>query len=279
MKQRQFQQVDVFSKIPYLGNPVAVVLDADGMTEQQMAQFANWTNLSETTFVLPPINAEADYRVRIFTPSQELPFAGHPTLGTCHAWLRAGGKPKSSSIYQECAAGLIEIRQDGDVLSFAAPERRKAGPLERHIVEQIIAGLQISAEDVIDHQWCDNGPPWQALLLRSAGQVLNARPDPLVIKDVDFLGLVGPSVQGPHAFDIRGFFPGQTRFSEDPVTGSLNAAVAQWLIGKGFAPSYYEARQGTILGRDGRIFITADPQHQVWVGGASVACITGHVML
>ena len=164
-------------------------------------------------------------------------------------------------------------------MSFAAPQRRKSGPLDRSIVEQVIVGLQLSAEDVIDHQWCDNGPPWQALLLRSADLVLKARPDPLVMKDVDFLGLVGPSADGSHAFDIRAFFPGQARFSEDPVTGSLNAAVAQWLIGKGLAPAQYEARQGTILGRDGRIFVESDQQGRVWVGGSSVACIAGHVML
>ena len=279
MKQRPFQQVDVFSNALYMGNPVAVVLDADGLNDHQMAQFANWTNLSETTFVLPPIHPDADYRVRIFTPSQELPFAGHPTLGTCHAWLQAGGKPKSTSIYQDCAAGLIEIRQEGDILSFAAPVRRKTGPLDQLHLDQIIAGLNLSPEDVLDHHWCDNGPPWQALLLRNAELVLNASPDPAIIKDVEFLGLVGPSTQGPHAFEIRGFFPGQTRFSEDPVTGSLNAAVAQWLIGKGLAPSRYQARQGTVLGRDGRIFVTTDQAQQVWIGGASSACIVGHVML
>lgn len=279
MKQRPFQQIDVFSSTPYLGNPVAVVLDADGLSDHQMKQFANWTNLSETTFVLPPIHPEADYRVRIFTPSQELPFAGHPTLGTCHAWLQAGGKPKSASIYQDCAAGLIEIRQEGDILSFAAPVRRRTGPLDRLHLDQIIAGLNLSPEDVLDHQWCDNGPPWQALLLRNADLVLNARPDPEIIKDVEFLGLVGPSIQGPHAFEIRGFFPGQTRLSEDPVTGSLNAAVAQWLIGKALAPSRYQARQGTVLGRDGRIFVTTDPSQQIWIGGASIACIVGQVML
>jgi len=279
MKQRRFQQVDVFSTTPYMGNPVAVVLDAEGLSDHQMAQFANWTNLSETTFVLPPIHPEADYRVRIFTPSQELPFAGHPTLGTCHAWLQAGGKPKATSIYQDCAAGLIEIRQEGDILSFAAPVRRKTGPLDRLHLDQIISGLNLTPEDVLDHQWCDNGPPWQALLLRDATLVLNARPDPAIIKDVEFLGLVGPAAQGPHAFEIRAFFPGQARFSEDPVTGSLNAAVAQWLVGQGLAPPRYEARQGTVLGRDGRIFVTTDPSQQIWIGGACIACIVGQVML
>ena len=277
MSGRAFQQVDVFSGKAFSGNPVAVVFDADGLSAAQMAQFANWTNLSETTFVLQPTDPRADYQLRIFTPAQELPFAGHPTLGTCHAWLQAGGKPKADRIIQQCAAGLIDIKAEGDILSFAAPPRRRSGPLDPAILDQITRGLGLSAGDVIAHQWCDNGPPWQSVMLASDALVLAAKPDPAIITDVDFLGLIGPSRQGPFAFEVRGFFPGATRFNEDPVTGSLNAALAQWLITGDLAPKSYKARQGSALGRDGHIHLQMDEQGQVWVGGQSITCITGHV--
>lgn len=277
MSARTFQQVDVFSGNAFSGNPVAVVFDADGLSTAQMAQFANWTNLTETTFVLAATDPRADYQVRIFTPSQELPFAGHPTLGTCHAWLQAGGNPKADRIIQQCAAGLIEIKTEDDILSFAAPHRRRSGPLDPATLDQITRGLGLSGDDVIAHQWCDNGPPWQSVLLTSDALVLAAKPDPAIIADVDFLGLIGPCRHGLFAFEVRGFFPGATRFNEDPVTGSLNAALAQWLIAGDLAPKSYKAHQGTALGRDGHIHLQMDEQGQVWVGGQSITCITGRV--
>jgi PhzF family phenazine biosynthesis protein len=279
MMKRNFEQVDVFTVKPYMGNPVAVVFDAAGLLTDEMARFANWTNLSETTFICPPTEPSADYLLRIFTPSQELSFAGHPTLGSCHAWLRSGGKPKSSSVVQQCAAGLIEIRNEGDILSFAAPKRQRSGPLVEASLKQIIAGLNISSDDIIAHEWCDNGPPWQTVLLRSDELVLNAKPNPQIIKDIDFLGLVGPSNNSPFAFEVRAFFPSTSGLTEDPVTGSLNAAIAQWLIGHGLAPKNYMARQGTALNRCGIVHLNMDEMGQVWVGGQSVSCITGTVAL
>ncbi|HUN48011.1 MAG TPA: PhzF family phenazine biosynthesis protein [Stellaceae bacterium] len=278
MTQRRFQQVDVFTEQPYFGNPVAVVLDGHGLTPEAMQRVANWTNLSETTFVLPPKDAKADYHVKIFTPSRELPFAGHPTLGTCHAWLASGGKPKGAMIVQECAVGLIQIRRDGGRLAFAAPPPRRMEPLDAETLERIASGLRIRRDDILDHSWCDNGPPWQAVLLRSARQVLEAAPDIGILGEMD-LGLVGPHPEGPLAFEVRAFFPVDGSFREDPVTGSLNAALGQWLIAKGHAPARYQAAQGTKLGRRGRIHIERDGDGQVWVGGQSVTCMTGEVAL
>lgn len=280
---RPFEQVDVFTTIPYYGNPVAVVLDGTGLDTDQMQQFTNWTNLSECTFVLPPTDRAADYQVRIFDPNRELPFAGHPTLGTCHAWLRAGGNPKNDGVVvQECGVGLVPIRREieADRLAFAAPALIKSGPLAEDDVERIAVGLRVDRSDILDHAWCDNGPNWRGVLLRSAAQVLALQPDPVVLADWD-IGVVGlhdfPFVGEPD-IEIRAFFPGNAGLTEDPVTGSLNAAVAMWLIGNGTLPNRYLAAQGTAMGRAGRVFIERDGD-EIWVGGASVSCITGHVAI
>lgn len=286
MTQRAFQQVDVFTALPYLGNPVAVVLDGRGLSTEEMQSFTRWTNLSEATFVLPPEHPEADYKLRIFYPSAELPFAGHPTLGSCHAWLKAGGKPKADQIVQECGVGLVKIRRDGDRLAFAAPPLRKSGPLPDEDVALIARGLGVPRTDIVAHAWCDNGPNWRGVMLRDAAQVLALRPDASVLAGLD-VGVIGPrgkvGVVGARddgcAFEVRAFFPGNNGMAEDPVTGSLNAALAQWLIGAGMAPERYIASQGTALGRAGRVFVERDADGAVWIGGASVTCIEGQVQL
>lgn len=268
-----FRQVDVFTARPLLGNPVAVVHDGQGIDTDRMHAFTHWTNLSEATFVLPPSDPAADYRVRIFCPGRELPFAGHPTLGTCHAWLEAGGEPRGEVIVQECGAGLVRIRREDDVLSFAAPPLRRSGPLGEAEVERIALGLGIDRSDVVDHQWCDNGPGWQSVLLDSAEQVLALRPDPQVLAGID-VGVIGPHASGEVDFEVRAFFPGNAGLTEDPVTGSLNAALAQWLIGTGRAPDAYLAAQGTAMGRAGRVFVRRDGE-DIWVGGACVTVLAG----
>ena len=283
MEVRRFEQVDVFTAVAYRGNPVGVVLDGHGLTNDQMQQFTNWTNLSECTFVLPPTDPAADYRARIFCPGRELPFAGHPTLGTCHAWLRAGGTPKTAdTIVQECGVGLVRIKRDStfDRLAFAAPPLIKSGPLTEDEVVVIARGLGVDRADIVDHAWCDNGPNWRGVLLRSATQVLALRPDPVVLADWD-VGVVGlhdrPSAGEPDV-EIRAFFPGNSGLTEDPVTGSLNAAVAMWLIGNGTLPDRYLAAQGTAIARAGRVYVERDGD-EIWVGGASVSCVTGHVTI
>jgi PhzF family phenazine biosynthesis protein len=274
---RPFQQVDVFTSAPYLGNPVAVVLNAGGLTDPELQRFARWTNLSETTFVLPPTDAGADYRVRIFTPSQELPFAGHPTLGTCHAWLSAGGTPSHRGvIVQECRAGLVRVRQAADGLAFAAPPLLRSGPPGEALVAHIAGILGVARADIVDAQWADNGPGWVAVLLRSAEAVLALRPG---ITDVD-LGVVGPYPPGsPEAFEVRAFMPKDGGTDEDPVTGSLNASLAEWLLRTGRAAAPYVASQGTVLGREGRVHVSRDDDGTIWVGGGTVTCVTGEVEL
>lgn len=288
MQERQFQQVDVFTAVPYRGNPVAVVLDGQGVSDADMQDFTNWTNLSEATFVLPPTHAEADYRLRIFCPGRELPFAGHPTLGSCHAWLQAGGKPKGEYVVQECGVGLVKLKRDGDKLAFAAPPLRKGGPLDEADVALIARGLGIARSDIVGHAWCDNGPNWRGVMLKSAEQVLALKPDANILAGLD-VGVVGPrgkvGVVGSRsgdddcAFEVRAFFPGNNGMAEDPVTGSLNAALAQWLIGAGIAPERYVASQGTALGRAGRVHVQRDAGGEIWIGGASVTCIAGQVRL
>jgi PhzF family phenazine biosynthesis protein len=291
---RAFKQVDVFTAEPYRGNPLAVVLDGIGLSEAEMQQFTNWTNLSEATFVLPPLNDRADYRVRIFCPGRELPFAGHPTLGTCHAWLEAGGLAKGKAIVQECGVGLVKIRREGKRLAFAAPPRRNDGPLDAAEVDLITRGLGLSASDIVDHAWCDNGPRWRGLLLRSAELVLALKPNATILAGLDIgvvaprakVGVVGhrakveisPRVDDDVAFEVRAFFPGNNGMVEDSVTGSLNAGLAQWLIGAGHAPPNYIASQGTMVGRTGRVHIES-ADGEIWVGGESVTCIDGHVQL
>jgi PhzF family phenazine biosynthesis protein len=288
MSQRAFQQVDVFTAVPYRGNPVAVVLDGAGLSTEQMQAFTNWTNLSEATFVLPPTQAGADYRLRIFCPGRELPFAGHPTLGSCHAWLQAGGQPRGEHVVQECGVGLVKIKRDGTRLAFAAPPLRKGGPLPEDDLALIARGLGLARTDIVGHAWCDNGPNWRGVMLRSADQVLALRPDGAVLSGLD-IGVVGPrgkvgvvgsrSAGDDCAFEVRAFFPGNNGMTEDPVTGSLNAALAQWLIGAGLAPDQYVASQGTALGRAGRVHVQRDAQGEIWIGGASVTCIAGSVEL
>jgi PhzF family phenazine biosynthesis protein len=275
---RQFRQVDVFTATPYLGNPVAVVLDADGLDDEQMQRFARWTNLSETTFVLPPEAAGADYRVRIFTPGTELPFAGHPTLGTCHAWLEAGGRPATGGvIVQECGVGLVELRSAESGLTFAAPPLLRGGPVDDQVAQHVADVLNLDRADIVDLQWADNGPGWIAVLLASADAVLAVRPGAAVDLHI---GIAGPYPAGsPEAFEVRAFFLKDGVADEDPVTGSLNASLAQWLLASGRATAPYVASQGTLLGRRGRVHISRDGDGQVWVGGGTVSCVTGVVDL
>ena len=288
MRLRDFKQVDVFTEQPYRGNPVAVVLDAEGLSDTEMQEFTNWTNLSEATFLLPPTQSGADYRVRIFCPGRELPFAGHPTLGSCHSWLEAGGKPRGEHVVQECGVGLVKLRRDGTRLAFAAPPLRRSGPLPEEDVQLIARGLGVARSDIVGHAWCDNGPNWRGVLLQSAQQVLALKPDAGMLAGLD-VGVVGPrgkvGVVGSRAsgddcaFEVRAFFPGNNGMAEDPVTGSLNAALAQWLIGAGLAPDRYVASQGTALGRAGRVHVERDASGETWIGGASVTCVDGNVRL
>ena len=274
---RPFTQVDVFTTTPYAGNPVAVVLDGDGLTTDEMQRFANWTNLSETTFVLPPADPAADYLVRIFTPTLELPFAGHPTLGTCHAWLEAAKTPKRDDvIVQECGAGLVPLRRTGDGLAFQAPQLVRSGAVDEALIGEICAAMGIERTAVVDAAWADNGPGWIALLLASADEVLAVRPS-FIDQDV---GLVGPHPEGSaEAWELRAFFPKDGVSVEDPVTGSLNASVAMWLLGNGRATAPYVARQGTALGRAGRVHVSRDDDGAIWIGGGTVTCIEGQVEL
>lgn len=274
---RAFSQVDVFSTEPYAGNPVAVVLDGGGLTSGEMQRFAHWTNLSETTFLLPSSDLGADYRARIFTAVAELPFAGHPTLGTCHAWLSAGGAPRRGDVVvQECGAGFVSVRRTANGLAFAAPPVLRSGPVEESLVQHIASVLGISRAEILDAEWADNGPGWVAVLLDSAAAVLALRPR---FVDLD-LGVVGPYPPGsPQAFEVRAFFPKEGSTVEDPVTGSLNASLAQWLLKTGRAAAPYVASQGTALGRSGRVHISLDAKGTIWVGGGTVTCVEGHVEL
>jgi PhzF family phenazine biosynthesis protein len=273
----QFTQVNVFSADPLAGNPLAVVHAAEGLSEVQMAALARWTNLSETTFLLPPTDAGADYYVRIFTPGGELPFAGHPTLGSCHAWLAAGGKPrKPDVVVQQCGVGLVRVRYDGPRLEFAAPPLRRTGELEPNVLTKIAKALALSPSDIVHHQWVDNGPGWCAVMLASARQVQSLKPDWALLDPLK-LGVVGPHDTGHDAdFEVRAFVGGGGY--EDPVTGSLNASLAQWLIGAGLAKSSYIAAQGAALQRAGRVHLRKDGE-EVWVGGDVVDVIRGEINL
>lgn len=270
----RFSQVDVFTHELTDGNPVAVVHAADGLSDDVMAAFARWTNLSETTFLLAPTDPDADYRLRIFTTYGELPFAGHPTLGSARAWLAAGGVPRRpGELLQECGAGLVRVRESAGRLAFAAPPLRRSGPVAEADLRQVVESLGISRSDVVDAQWADNGPGWVALLLADADAVLSVEPGPF--GDIDKVGIVGPHAPGGDAdFEVRAFFPA----GEDPVTGSLNAGIAQWLIGSGRAPESYVAAQGTRRGRRGRVHVDSDGD-DIWVGGDTVVGITGTVDL
>ena len=276
----EFKQVDVFSTVALKGNPVAVVLNADSLTDGQMADFARWTNLSETTFVLKPQNPEADYRLRIFTTLKELPFAGHPTLGSCHAWLEAGGTPKGEEIIQECSAGLIRIRRDAGQLAFTAPPLLRTGAVESELLQRICGGLGIELQAVVLARWVDNGPGWVALMLRDREQVLALNPDYAQLMGLS-IGVVAPWNAGRDGdeaqFEVRAFCAGEG-MPEDPVTGSLNAGLAQWLIGEGLAPARYVASQGTAMGRAGRVAIEQIGD-DIWVGGSAETCISGQLSL
>jgi PhzF family phenazine biosynthesis protein len=280
---RAFAQVDVFTGRACYGNGLAVVLDGTGLATEDMQRFTDWTQLSEATFLLPPTQqgaaGGADYRVRIFCPGRELPFAGHPTLGSCHAWLEAGGSPKQAGfVVQECGVGLVRLRREHERLAFAAPPLRRGGPLPEARIDELARALRVPRGEVLAGAYCDNGPGWQALMLRSADQVLALDPDRLALAG-QAVGVIGAHAAGSEfAFEVRAFFPGANGTAEDPVTGSLNAALAQWLIGAGLAPTRYVARQGTALGRDGRVFVDRQGQ-DIWIGGQSVTCIRGNVAL
>ncbi|HEY3531379.1 MAG TPA: PhzF family phenazine biosynthesis protein [Nocardioides sp.] len=271
---RPFSQVDVFSTEPLTGNPVAVVHDADGLSDEEMQRFAHWTNLSETTFLLTPTDRAADYRLRIFTPSAELPFAGHPTIGSAHAWLEAGGEPSSDrELAQECGAGLLRIRRT-ERLAFAAPPLLRDGPVSDDERRQILTALRLGDDDVVDISWGDNGPGWVVVLMRHAEAVLDVRPDWSSFGDLD-IGVVGPYPEGSEcAVEVRAFCP-SIGVVEDPVTGSLNASIGQWLAGESL-PTSYVASQGTALGRRGRVHVEKDGD-TVWVGGDAATTIKGTV--
>jgi PhzF family phenazine biosynthesis protein len=283
LKPRPFHQVDVFTATPYLGNGLAVVLDGSGLSDEAMLRFCNWTQLSEAAFLLPPTQAGADYKVRIFSPGRELPFAGHPTLGSCHAWLQAGGQPQAEFIVQECGVGLVRIRQEsattGTRLAFAAPPRKRSGPLDADELARITQALNLRDSDVQMSAWCDNGPPWRGLLLRDAAQVLALQPQLHLLQGLD-VGVVGAHPAGSACqFEVRAFFTASVNaVGEDAVTGSLNAALAQWLMAAGVAPQSYIAAQGTCLGRAGRVHVQKLGQ-DIWIGGDSVTCIEGQVLL
>jgi PhzF family phenazine biosynthesis protein len=274
----QFSQIDVFASAITEGNPLAVVHDADDLDSKQMAAFARWTNLAETTFLLQPTTPEADYRVRIFNTQRELPFAGHPTLGSARAWLEAGGMPHTAGeIVQECGAGLIRVRIDGDRLAFAAPSLIRDGAVDDADLKQVIRGLGVDPGRVVDAKWADNGPGWVAVLLDSAQTVLDLEPDQSLFGENKQVGVVGAHPEGSGAaFEIRAFTasPG----GEDPVTGSLNASIAQWLIGTDRAPSSYVAAQGTVIHRRGRIHVDQLGE-DIWIGGETVVGISGSVEL
>lgn len=276
---RRFAQVDVFSSTQYLGNPVAVVLEADGLDADMMQRVARWTNLSETTFLLPASSAEADYRLRIFTPGGELPFAGHPTLGSAHAWLESGGIPRDpATIVQEVEAGLIAIRRDGDLLSFAAPPTIRSGDLDEQYVGQIAEAFGIERSKILAHQWVDNGPGWAVVRLATAQEVLDLTPDLARIPDA-MVGAIGAYPEGAeHAFEMRTFAPA-LGIAEDPVCGSMNASVGQWLVRSGAVAGGYRVSQGSRLGRAGDIVITVGDDGSVWVGGSTTTLFRGEALI
>jgi PhzF family phenazine biosynthesis protein len=273
-----FTQVDVFTDRPLLGNPLAVVHDADPLDEARMQAFARWTNLSETTFLLRPTDPAADYRVRIFTPGGELPFAGHPTLGSCHAWRERGGREQTPGlVVQQCEVGRVRIRIEADRTAFAAPALRREA-VDAALLDRVLPALGLVAADVVASQWLDNGPRWLGLLLRDAATVLRIEPDHVALAPLAKVGVVGPHPAGSDAqFEVRAFAAG-VGVPEDPVTGSLNAGLGQWLIGDGLAPEAYVAAQGTRLGRAGRVHVGREGD-AVWVGGSSVSVVRGEVVL
>ncbi|GAA4519259.1 PhzF family phenazine biosynthesis protein [Brachybacterium paraconglomeratum] len=287
-RRRPFAQLDVFADRPQRGNPLAVVLEADGLSAEDMQRVARWTNLSETTFLLSPTDPGADYRVRIFTPTGELPFAGHPMLGTARAWLDAGGVPAGERIVQECAAGLIEVRRDGERLAFAAPPLLRSGPLDEDEVRRIAEALGLERADVLGHAWVDNGPGWRVIELGSAARVLALAPDRGRLDGLK-VGVLGahPGAEGPSSgngrepvseprYEVRAFTTGGV---EDPVTGSLHAGIAQWMLTRHPMPPRWSATQGAVLGRAGLVEITAEPSGTLWIGGATLPTIQGTILV
>lgn len=275
-----FKQLDVFSNVALKGNPLAVVLGADSLSDAQMADFARWTNLSETTFLLTPRDPRADYRVRIFTTLQELPFAGHPTLGSCHAWLQAGGVPHGEEIIQECEIGLVRIRRQGDELAFIAPPLLRSGPVDAPLLERVRLGLGLAPGAIVRSQWVDNGAGWLAVMLADRQQVLAVQPDfsQLLGLAVGVIAPCNPAHDDVDAqFEVRAFVAGDGA-QEDPATGSLNAGVAQWLLGEGLAPERYVVSQGTAIGRAGRIHVERQGD-EIWIGGVVAVCIAGRLQL
>jgi len=277
MASHVFRQVDVFTSVAFRGNPLAVVTRADCLSDQQMAAIAAWMNLSETTFLMAPTAADADYKVRIFTPERELPFAGHPTLGSCHVWLEMGGSPKNETIVQECGAGLVRIKREQGRLAFAAPPLRRSGDVAADVVARVARGLRVAPEAIKASQWVDNGPGWLAAMLSTRAEVLALRPDFPTLAGQP-LGVIAPCDAAPDGieahFEVRAFIT--SRAAEDPVTGSLNAGLAQWLIGAGLAPDAYVVSQGTQLGRAGRVHV-ARTGEVIWIGGNTLTCIEGTI--
>jgi len=274
-----FKQVDVFSQTALKGNPLAVVFDAGSLSDERMAAFANWTNLSETTFILEPQDPRADYRVRIFTTLSELPFAGHPTLGTCHAWLEAGGVPKGAEIVQECGVGLVRIRRDGSELAFLAPPLLRSA-VEADVMERVQRGLGITRDEIVRAQWVDNGAGWLAVMIKDRQQVLNLQPDHSQMQGLA-VGVIAEwdsERDGDEAqFEVRAFISGDG-MPEDPATGSLNAGIAQWLLAEGLAPDSYTVSQGLSMGRAGQLRINRLGD-EIWIGGSVVTCIEGQLRL
>ena len=279
MSRFAFDQVDVFTARALFGNALAVVHGADALDDERMQRFARWTNLSETTFLLAPTDRDADYRVRIFTPTGELPFAGHPTLGSCHAWLAAGGIPRGADeVVQQCGVGLVRVRRDGERLAFQAPPLRRAAA-DAATLDAVTAALGLARPRLLDAAWLDNGPRWLGLRLDGADAVLALEPDHAALKRLGVkVGAIGAHAAGAEpAFEVRAF-AAAIGIPEDPVTGSLNASLAQWLIGAGLAPPRYVAAQGTRLGREGRVHVE-QRDGEVWIGGHSVGCVDGRVRL
>ena len=272
-----FCLVDVFGTRRFSGNPLPVLFDADGLPDAEMQRITRWFGFSETTFLVAPTDPGADYRVRIFTLDRELPFAGHPTLGTCHAWLAAGGTPKGDTIVQQCGAGLVPIRRSGDQLAFAAPPLIRDGPVDEADIADVAAFLGIERAAIVDSQWVDNGPGWVAVLLDSAEAVLAIKPPLSAARRFD-VGVVGPYSSGEAAYEVRALFSDHRgAIMEDPITGSLNASLAQWLTASGRFTAPYVARQGTAIGRDGRVMVERDEDGQVWIGGQTLTIASGTV--
>lgn len=270
-------EVNVFSDAPFKGNPVAVIHDADGIPDEVMQAVATWLNVSVTAYLLTPTVDGADYRLRMFRPGGELPFAGYPTLGACHSWLEAGGSPRGDDIVQECAEGLVHVRRTPSGLAFQAPKLARSGPLDDAALSAMVAGLGLSRDAVVDHQWCDNGPDWRVLLLEDATAVLAIEPDHQALAEM-FIGVVAPRAEGEADFEVRGFVPAPSGLVEDPVTGSLHAGIAQWLMSSGRAPDHYVASQGSRVGHQGRVTI-ARHSDGVWVAGACTTVVSGSIRL